>query len=69
MTFNMRYLPGQLPDAAKRVELCHDQAKTTVWLELTNTDYIMATFATSPAAFGGRPGLSRQVGVQFAVRR
>ena len=41
MTFNMRYLPGQLPDASKRVELCHDQAKTTVWLEFTNTDYIV----------------------------
>jgi len=36
---------------------------------LTNTDYIMATFGTSPAAFGGRPGPSRQVGVQFAVQR
>jgi hypothetical protein len=41
MTYNMTYLPGQLPDAAKRVELCHDHAKTTVWLELTNTDYIV----------------------------
>jgi iron complex outermembrane recepter protein len=36
---------------------------------LTNTDYIMATFATSPAAYGGRPGASRQIGVQLAVRR
>jgi iron complex outermembrane receptor protein len=36
---------------------------------LTDADYIMATFATSPAAFGGRPGLSRQVGVQFEIRR
>jgi iron complex outermembrane receptor protein len=36
---------------------------------LTNTDYIMATFGTAPTAFGGRPGASRQVGVQFVVRR
>jgi iron complex outermembrane receptor protein len=36
---------------------------------VTNTDYIMAAFATSPAAYGGRPGASRQFGVQVAVRR
>ena len=41
MAFNIKYLPGQLPDAAKRIELCHDHAKTTVWLELTNTNYIL----------------------------
>lgn len=36
---------------------------------LTNTDYIMATFGTAPTAYGGRPGASRQFGVQFVVRR
>jgi iron complex outermembrane receptor protein len=36
---------------------------------LTGTDYIMAAFATSPAAFGGRPGAPRQFGAQFIVRR
>jgi iron complex outermembrane receptor protein len=36
---------------------------------LTNTDYIMATFGTAPTAFGGRPGPSRQVGLQVVVRR
>lgn len=36
---------------------------------LTSTDYIMATFGTSPAAFGGRPGAPRQFGVQMIVRR
>ena len=36
---------------------------------LTQTDYIMATFATSPAAFGGRPGPSREVGVQAVFRK
>ena len=36
---------------------------------LTDTDYIMATFGTSPAAFGGRPGAPRQIGVQMVVQR
>ena len=36
---------------------------------LTDTDYVNATFGTSPAAFGGRPGASRLVAVEFSVRR
>jgi len=36
---------------------------------LTNTDYIMATFGTSPAAFGGRPGMSRQLAIDLTLRR
>jgi iron complex outermembrane receptor protein len=36
---------------------------------LTNTDYITATFGTSPAAFGGRPGPPRRFAVEFSVRR
>jgi iron complex outermembrane recepter protein len=36
---------------------------------LTNTGYIMATFGTSPVAFGGRPGLSRQVGGQLVLQK
>ena len=36
---------------------------------LTGTDYIMATFATSPAAYGGRPGAPTQFGVQLELRR
>jgi iron complex outermembrane receptor protein len=36
---------------------------------LTNTDYIVGSFGTSPAAFGGRPGLSRQFAVDLTVRR
>ena len=36
---------------------------------LTNTDYIMATFGTSPAAFGGRPGASRQLAIDLTLRR
>ncbi len=36
---------------------------------LTNTDYITATFGTPPTAFGGRPGPSRQFAIDFSVRR
>jgi iron complex outermembrane receptor protein len=36
---------------------------------LTNTDYITATFGTAPTAFGGRPGPQRQFAVEFSVRR
>ena len=36
---------------------------------VTNTDYITATFGTAPTAFGGRPGPSRQFAVEFTVRR
>ncbi len=36
---------------------------------LTNTNFVMATFGTSPAAFGGRPGPSRQFAVEFNVRK
>ena len=36
---------------------------------VTDTGYIMATFATSVAAYGGRPGPSRQFGIQFSVHR
>ena len=36
---------------------------------LTNTDYITAAFGTSPVAFGGRPGLQRQVAIDFTVRQ
>jgi iron complex outermembrane receptor protein len=36
---------------------------------LTNTDYITAAFATSPVAFGGRPGPSRQLGIQLTMQR
>ena len=36
---------------------------------LTNTDFITATFGTVPTAFGGRPGPSRQFAMNFTVRR
>ena len=36
---------------------------------LTNTDYITATFGTPPTAFGGRPGPPRQIAIEFIVRQ
>ena len=36
---------------------------------LTDTEYVMATFATSPVAFGGRPGASRHAGIQLVLQR
>jgi iron complex outermembrane receptor protein len=36
---------------------------------LTNTDYVTATFGTPPNAFGGRPGPPRQVAAEFTLRR
>ena len=36
---------------------------------LTDTDYITATFGTAPTAFGGRPGPSRQFAVEFSLKR
>jgi iron complex outermembrane receptor protein len=36
---------------------------------VADTDYVTATFATSPAAFGARPGPSRQFAIEFALRR
>lgn len=34
-------LGAALPGAEKRIELCHDRAKTTAWLQLTNSEYII----------------------------
>ena len=36
---------------------------------LTNTDYVTATFGTPPNAYAGRPGPSRQFALDFTVRR
>ena len=36
---------------------------------LTNTDYVTATFGTPPTAFAGFPGPSRQFAVELNVRR
>jgi iron complex outermembrane receptor protein len=36
---------------------------------LTNADYVTATFGTAPTAFGGRPGPLRQFAITLTVRR
>jgi iron complex outermembrane receptor protein len=36
---------------------------------LANQDYITGTFSSPPPAIGGRPGVPRQFGVEFTVRR
>jgi iron complex outermembrane receptor protein len=36
---------------------------------ITNTDYITGAFSASPVAFGGRPGPSRETGVQLIIGR
>ena len=36
---------------------------------VTNVDFINATFGTAPTAFGGRPEPSRQFSVDFTLRR
>ena len=36
---------------------------------LTNADYLNATFGTSQVAYGGRPGPPRQLAIDFTIRR
>jgi outer membrane receptor protein involved in Fe transport len=36
---------------------------------LTNEDYITGAFSSPPPAIGGRPGESRQAGIQLTLRR
>ena len=65
-----RQLPYALVGARAEYGPRHRRWSTSVYARnLTGTDYIMATFATSPAAFGGRPGAPRELGVQIVFRR
>jgi hypothetical protein len=41
VAYNTIHLGSALPGASRRVELCHDRAKTAVWLQLTNTEFIV----------------------------
>jgi len=55
-----------------RVEYGHGHRRWTFGAyvrNLTNTDYVTATFGTPPNAYAGRPGTSRQFSVEFMVRR
>lgn len=38
---NIIYLGAALLGAEKRIEICHDRAMTTIWLQLTNSEYIV----------------------------
>ena len=41
MPIHISHLSAALPSAEKRIEICHDYAKTTMWLQLTNGEYIV----------------------------
>jgi iron complex outermembrane receptor protein len=65
-----RQLPYALVGARAEFGPAHRRWAVNAYVRnLTNTDYIMATFATSPVAFGGRPGASRQAGIQLVLQR
>jgi iron complex outermembrane receptor protein len=65
-----RQLPYALVGARAEFGPAHRRWAVNAYARnLTNTDYIMATFATSPVAFGGRPGASRQMGLQLVLQR
>ena len=65
-----RQLPYALVGARAEFGPAHRRWAVNAYARnLTNTGYIMATFATSPVAFGGRPGASRQVGIQLVLQR
>lgn len=44
-------------------------AVTLYGRNLLNADYITGSFGTPPPAFGGRPGVPRQIGVQLTIQR
>jgi iron complex outermembrane receptor protein len=65
-----RQLPYGLVGARAEYGPTHKHWSIDAYVKnLTGTEYVMATFATSPAAYGGRPGASREIGVQFVVRK
>ena len=41
MPIHITHLSAALSGAEKRIEICHDHAKTTMWLQLTNAEYIV----------------------------
>jgi iron complex outermembrane receptor protein len=65
-----RQLPYALVGARAEYGPAHRRWSVNTYVKnLTGTEYVMATFATSPAAYGGRPGASREVGIQVVVRK
>jgi iron complex outermembrane receptor protein len=65
-----RQLPYALVGARAEYGPAHRRWSINVYARnALGADYIMATFATSPAAYGGRPGAPTQFGVQMELRR
>ena len=65
-----RQLPYALVGARAEYGPSHRRWSINVYARnVTGADYIMAAFATSPAAYGGRPGAPTQFGVQVELRR
>jgi iron complex outermembrane receptor protein len=65
-----RQLPYALLGARAEYGPSHRRWSVNVYAKnVIGADYIMATFATSPAAYGGRPGAPTQFGVQVELRR
>jgi iron complex outermembrane receptor protein len=65
-----RQLPYALLGARAEYGPSHRRWSVNVYAKnVIGADYIMATFATSPAAYGGRPGAPTQFGVQMELRR
>jgi len=64
-----RQTPYGLLDISAELALNQQWTLGVFSRNITNTDFITGTFSSPPPAIGGRPGISRQVGVQLAVRR
>ena len=65
-----RSLPYGLLAARAEFSPSHRRWAINVYARnLTNTDYITGAFGASPVAFGGRPGPSRQTGIQLIMGR
>jgi iron complex outermembrane receptor protein len=65
-----RQSPYGLLELSADLEPRHGRFSVGVYARnLTNEDYITGTFSSPPPAIGGRPGDSRQIGVQLTVRR
>jgi hypothetical protein len=65
-----RQLPYVLVGARAEYGPTHRRWSINVYARnLLGADDIMATFAISPAAIGGRPGAPAQFGVQVELRR
>jgi outer membrane receptor protein involved in Fe transport len=64
-----RQRPYALLDASAELGPKRRHWSVGAWARnVANADYITGTFSTPPPAIGGRPGPSRQVGLQLTIR-